>query len=433
MTTLSNMLATYMNRSLPARVVRRVKALGHVNWALSDQALVSAVNFLTTILVARMVSLEAFGVFSIAWMIILLSKDLQNAAINAPMMSIGPKHSTDELPDYYGAAILQQLIFTTASIGLILLGSAIATVFYPKMMTVGFIVALTALVGADQLQDFVRRYLYANERPAAALVNDLVNSGSRLALLLLMFAYFPADVITVLWVMTGCAMAGVGVGALTIGTVRFSRAWMKSIALRNWQFSKWMSATSILRWLSSNLIILVSGGVLGPQVVGAIRAAINVMAPRNVLILGLSNVALVRGARKMQSDGTPGLRLFLSKILALGLAFDLSLSIGAAVFADKIMLYLYGPEFVPYSFIIYWLACINIVHFLAFTVGIGLQILEHTRPFFTSALIEAAFGLAASYALVAWFGLTGTLAGLAVTNTMVLACLAPPLIKRLRS
>ncbi|MEM9683945.1 MAG: oligosaccharide flippase family protein [Pseudomonadota bacterium] len=414
------------------RLTNIFRSFGDVPWALSDQALVSAVNFLTTIIVARMVDIEEFGIFSIAWMIILLSKDLQNAAINAPMMSIGPKQDMKDLPFYYGAALVQQFGFATVSFLLVVLGSVVATLIYPDVLAPGFALALACAVVADQMQDFIRRYFYANERPFAVLVNDVINYGSRLVILVILFQTTMTDSVGILWVMCICAVAGIAAGAVTFGAVRLDRQWIISIARRHWGFSKWTSGNSILRWFSGNLIILMSGTVLGPQAIGAIRASINVLAPRNVLILGLNNIVLVRGSRIFQSDGKIGLRRYLLKVTALGVSFDVVLAIVAFAFAEEIMYYLYGPEFVPYAFIIYWLACTNIIHFFSFPIGMGLQILEITRPYFISALIEAAFGITASYFLVRWFDLPGTLFGLLVANVILLACLAPPLVRRLR-
>ncbi|MGH6621895.1 MAG: lipopolysaccharide biosynthesis protein [Alphaproteobacteria bacterium] len=415
-----------------ARISKFRRSMGDIPWALTDQALVSAVNFLTTILVARMVQIEEFGRFSIAWMIILLSKDLQNAFINSPMMSIGPKQREKYLPLYYGSALVQQLAFAAASFLFVFAGCEIASVIIPHLFVPGFSLALAAAVVADQMQDFIRRYFYANERPVAVLVNDIVNCCSRLIVLFLLFRYSPTDSVGTLWVMCGCALMAVAAGAFSVGSLKLDRDWIAATAQRHWGFSKWTTGNSILRWLSSNLIILMAGSVLGPQAIGAIRAAINVLAPRNVLILGLTNVVLVKGSRKYQTEGAPGLRHYLAKVTGLGLGFDVCVAILASSFADEIMFYLYGPDFVPYSFLIYWIACINIIHFFSFPVGMGLQIIEHTRPFFLSAIIEAAFGVLASYFLVKWFALPGTMSGLAVANVILLCCLAPPLIRRLR-
>ena len=80
---------------LAARLLTRYS---HVNWALADQAMVSGVNFLTAILLARYLGIEEFGRFTLAWMAVLIAYSIQYAMIIAPMMSIGPKQSAAERP-----------------------------------------------------------------------------------------------------------------------------------------------------------------------------------------------------------------------------------------------------------------------------------------------------------------------------------------------
>ena len=82
------------------------------NWALLDQAMVSGVNFLTGIILVRYLGLEEFGRFILAWLIILFFNSIHFAAVISPMMSIGPKQSEKEFPQYYAAVFLQQLFWS---------------------------------------------------------------------------------------------------------------------------------------------------------------------------------------------------------------------------------------------------------------------------------------------------------------------------------
>lgn len=416
-----------------ARLINRIRSLGDVQWALSDQAMVSAGNFLTTVLAARTVGdVKEFGRFMVAWLILMLFKELQSAFIHSPMLSIAPKQRASDLPPYYGAVIVQQAAFSAASLILVLAGFAVAAPFFPELKMTAMSVALAAVIVSDQLQDFIRRYLYANQRPRAVFLNDVINNGSRLVVLFLLFRFWPTDSVGILWALFGCTMAAVTAGLLTFSNIRFDRKQFISVSQRHWQFSRWTTGTSVLRWLSSNLIIMMSGAMLGAQTIGAIRAAVNVLAPRNVMILGLTNIVLVRGSKRYNEHGAKSLRAFLGKIAAVGLAFEVPVAIFAFLFADKIMYYVYGPNFVQYSFILYWIACINIINFLTFPLGMGLQIIEYTKPYFVSAMIEAAFGVLASYFLISSFGLIGALFGLATTNVILLVCLVGPLFRRLK-
>src|ERR1035437_7518826 len=84
--------------------------LGREIWALTDQAVVSATNFLTNVMLARFMGLREFGVFALAWMSVLFVNSLQNALIIAPMMSTGPKQEERDRPSYFGAVVFQELV-----------------------------------------------------------------------------------------------------------------------------------------------------------------------------------------------------------------------------------------------------------------------------------------------------------------------------------
>src|SRR3954469_24362439 len=78
-------------------------------WALADQALISGMNFGTSVLLARTLGLEQFGVFSLGWLAVLFVNSLQMSLVISPMISIGPKLEDEEAPRYYAAVGVQQL------------------------------------------------------------------------------------------------------------------------------------------------------------------------------------------------------------------------------------------------------------------------------------------------------------------------------------
>ena len=86
-----------------------------LNWTIADQGVVSGVNFITGLLIARFLGIEAFGVFTLVWMAVLFVNSIQIAMISAPMMTIGPKQSDEERASYYGAVVMNQLIFSIST------------------------------------------------------------------------------------------------------------------------------------------------------------------------------------------------------------------------------------------------------------------------------------------------------------------------------
>ena len=64
-------------------------------WLVGDQALVSAMNFLTSAVLTRMLGVHDFGVFSVFYIILQYLNSIQLALIVSPMMTLAPQ-ITDE-------------------------------------------------------------------------------------------------------------------------------------------------------------------------------------------------------------------------------------------------------------------------------------------------------------------------------------------------
>src|ERR1700677_2281945 len=72
-------------------------------WALADQVIVSGSNFLSNILLARILGIEEFGRYVLAWTIVLFVQGLQCSTVSSAMLSIGPKLDAEEARSYFGA------------------------------------------------------------------------------------------------------------------------------------------------------------------------------------------------------------------------------------------------------------------------------------------------------------------------------------------
>eukprot|EP01042_Synura_sphagnicola_P026716 gene26716-34511_t len=76
---------------VPTSMRSRLLALRGPALSFGDQALSSACNFLTTILLARALGREAFGLYTMVWLALFFAMSLQLGLIVSPMMSIGTK------------------------------------------------------------------------------------------------------------------------------------------------------------------------------------------------------------------------------------------------------------------------------------------------------------------------------------------------------
>jgi O-antigen/teichoic acid export membrane protein len=419
---------TRLSRLLPAWVHR----YWHVNWTLADQAMLSGVNFLTGILLARYLGVTEFGIFTLAWLIVEFVQGIQSTLIIMPMMTIGPKQAEHEQTDYYGSVLAQQTAIAVCSTLLFLVGITVASRWFPDWNLDALTWPLAAAVLVGQYQNFVRRYFFAFGHPVVAFFVDFVRYGGQIAILFWLLLTVEMDAARTLWVIAGTALASALLAAFFYGTVTWNGPYFRATLARHWTFSRWLLLSELMRWATGNFYMFVAGGLIGAAAVGAIRAAQNLVGLSHILLLGLENIVPAGAARQLSRNGKAAFLRYMKRVTVLG-----SLAIGGicliAAAAPELWLELiYGKEYTGNGHLVRWWAVIYFVAFLADQLSFGLRTLEHTKSVFWAHLATAILSLVTVYPLIAYLGETGVMIGLLSIVLLRIAVLALGFFSKLR-
>lgn len=321
-------------------------------WSLGDQALVSGSNFITGVLLARVMGLEAFGAYVVAQAYLLYANTFQASLVVSPMMTSIPAETDSEMQKrlmrgFFGYTLLV-LCVTLVGVQTLawLLGLWSEHLGLEKL---AWPLAL-AMVGF-QLQDWLRRALYVRTANRAVFFSDLFAYGGQLvllawlgyagdltpevALLALAFTFFCSALATAM-----------------IHGIRPDYAAAVSVIRQHWGASRDFLATWQLQWLGSQGVVLLGAGMIGQQAAGAIRAAQNLLGPINVAFQWMDNVVPVRAALHLRDGGRHALVAYLGRIglmggLALGLFILLLLPTD-----EWLMVFLYGEEYRPFAILV---------------------------------------------------------------------------------
>ena len=404
---------------LPCKVRHLVAHHPNINWTFFDQAVVSGANFLTAIIITRFLGLEAFGVFSLAWLIVLFAQSLQQALILSPMLSIGPKQLLKDTPDYYGSLLILQAGFALLSSGLagclalfagawIGLGEAGATLAFPMVLAV----AMT------QMHEFFRRACFARGAPATALRIDVLRYGGQITALLIVSLEASSSVeITLLIAATSAFLGSIGLISEFSKLVQRSDLITETF-LRHWEMAKWLLPSALMQWTSGHFFTLAAGVLLGPTAVGALRSAQNLMGFTRVGFEALSNWAPVRAAHIYKEHGTTGLHSFIRRLMLFTGGGTLFAVLALALPAQFWLHLIYGMEFAKYGWVVAGYGAVYLLMALGFPLRYGLTAREKTRPVFVAYLIATIFSLMGVYPLISLFGLAGAVAG-TITSTAI--------------
>ena len=385
--------------------------------------MVSGTNFLTGILLARFLGMTEFGVFSLTWMAVLFAGSLQHAAIVAPMMSIGPERTGHDTRFWGGAMLAQQIAFSGISFALLYWGAQAFGRLSGDWRAGDLAPALACAAVAVQMQDFVRRYLFSRERPAAAFASDAVSYPVRIAVLLVAFHVARPASGDVLWIIAATSAVAAALGCAGLGRLSWRREVFIAVTARHWRSTRWLLPSALLQWFAGNLFLVAAGALLGPAAVGALRAAQNVMGVTHVLVQGLENVAPVQSARQYREGGLPALRVYMTKLAWLCMAMVAAVGVPAWVFAEFWLDLIYAGEYGSHGGLLRWYVLVYLVMFAIFPLRIGLRAVERTRPLFLAYVAAAGATCLTVYPLTHLLGLSGVMAGTLATQIVMLLVL----------
>ncbi len=392
-------------------VAEKARQYHHVNWALFDQALVSGVNFLTAIVLARFLGLAEFGQFTLGWIAVELAMMIQQSMIISPLLSLGPSYSEAEQPGYYGALLIQMLGFLAISAVIFIAGFLIIDVSPLDWPVDGLMLPVTAAAVTCQLQNYLRRYLFVNGRPSAAFVNDIFRYGIQLAFVFILVPQLGLKTPGCYWIITGCATLATVHGFLTIRNIRWDARVFRDSLGRNWHFSKWLVTSEMLRWATVQLYITVAGIYLGAAAVGTLRAAQNILGVCNIFMLAIENFAPARAAIYYRDSGLAGLRRYLNNLLIFGLPIVGGVALVASVAPEFWFTLIYGTGHGGQGYIVQCWALFFCINYLNYPVGIGLRTIEKTAAIFKVFAITAAISIVTVVPLTKYVGIPGVLVG----------------------
>jgi O-antigen/teichoic acid export membrane protein len=406
---------------------------GREIWALTDQSVVSATNFLTNLMLVRFMGLREFGVFALAWMSVLFVNSLQAALIVGPMMSIGPKQEEKDRPFYFGAVVFQELVLAFFCFVLFFTVLKSCGAFFPHVELQRLALPLAVSAFAYQMQDFLRRYFFATRQSRRALADDALSYLAQLPILFLLHETGRLSSATALWVMAGTSLIGLLPGWLWMERLEFSWEWIRNVSRRHWKISRWLSGAALLQWTSGNLFVLAAPVYYGAAAAGVLRASQNLMGVTHVWYQGLDNVIPVEASRRLRQGGVPSMLAYMRSVLLKWGGLTLLFAIVIAVAPGLWLGLIYGPQMVQYGYILRLYAVLYVIMFIGSPMRAGLQALEFAAPIFWSYLAMTAFAFVFAVPAAKWLGLNGTMLGLIGTQVLFQSIVSISLLVKSRS
>jgi O-antigen/teichoic acid export membrane protein len=320
--------------------------------ALADQVLVSGSNFAVGIILARAFGVQTFGLYVIATTYLMYANTFQSSLVVSPMMTAIP-HELDETKrqNLVSGFLCYALMLSFLSvIGIALVAYILGAVVPTLHLGANTVPLMLAIIGF-QLQDWLRRALYALQKTERVVLLDIMAYGGQILSLAVLYYEKLLTPVTALLSMAGIFFFA-AIIILMAQNIMPNYKQATQVAKTYWRGSRDFFIAWQLQWAGSQGLMLVGGGFLGKEVVGAIRATQNLAAPLNVIFQWMENVIPVRAVAHLKRSGLPAMHQFLGRIGKIGgVVFGIAV-IGLYFVSEPLIVFLYGETYRPYAFFV---------------------------------------------------------------------------------
>ena len=318
-------------------------------WALMDQVCFATSNFLISILLARWVTPEEYGIYAIAFAIFLFIGAVHNGLLSNPMMVLSAGKYKKDFPAYLGGVLYGHWVFSAAAVLCALLaamitwlfgGAAFASALFFMGLAVPFIL----------FQWLMRHAAYAVLKPRLAAIAGgihcvIVVGGVFACSQLGLLTKESKNVAAIAFTLTGTTsfLSAFWLSRkLKIDRRHRTRVkYMKDAVKSHKDLGSWGSGVVILHWLSGEIFLLLSPIFGGIQFTAALRALLNLITPINRVFTAFGTLAVVALGRA-RAAGQLGKSM--SVAFLAGGTIGLSYWLFLGLFQHQITTFLYGEE-----------------------------------------------------------------------------------------
>ena len=406
----------WLRRRMPARSTGLFrKSL----WGFGDQALISATNFVTMVLLARVLDPHEFGSFTLAYTGLLFINSVQSALIVQPHTVLGATRNGSDFVRYTTATAWNQVIL--ALVTALVIGGVAVVAAGEGWQIAPILFAIALATAAWQLQEFVRRVLYTKAHADQAFRNDIVSYGGQVVAVVVLWRAELLTPVTAVVALALTSALGFVFGVWQIRcylTRSLSWPWRRETAAANWHFGKWLLGGNLAFWTSGQVYPLLAAGFINVTATGALRAIQTLMGPTNVLMSALDPLFGPKAAEKYASGGDPALRLFVRRIQGLMAITVGGYCVAVAIFAEPILRLVYGQQYSRYRWLLVLTALVYAFGAVRAPLTIAVKAMGKTRAIFLTYLASTLANLTLGVAAVHAYGLAGVGFGL-VLNALV--------------
>ena len=366
--------------------------------SLADQAIASATNFVTGVIIARTCSKEELGLYMLGFSLILLMTDLQTSLITTPYMVYAPRLKGSAHALYTGSTLIHQLTFCLITMFGIVCGAFAATKGVGPRGLGAVLWALVFVIAFMMLREHARRVSFARLRLKTAFLFDSCIAIGQISGLLVLARFGVLSASRAYWVIG--SVCGIAVlGWLWSDKGCYDPRVSESFAdfKKNWILGKWVFASGLVGAVSMNLYPWLLAAFHGTASTGVWAACIGVVSVGNPVLLGIQNLIGPKISHVYVANGPRALHRMVLHVTAVIAVPTSLLCVVMFFWGGRLVALLYGRQYAGNGLVVTILALNVLVLAAAFSFSRALFAVERADldflVNFAALFIMVTFGL----------------------------------------
>lgn len=378
---------------------------------LVDQAVFSGGSFLTTMLLARLLTLENFGVYSSILIIIYGAVSVFNAIIIQPLQV--SMEQVNDKNKYIAFSFVIQLtltFFLTLTLSIL------------NNINIDFIAQYKGIISSASLfligfitHDYFRKLFLAKGEIKNALIIDTLSVLFTLLFIFYCFIFHLSRFDLILNSLGICYLPSIIISILFLKLKFQHFKNIYSFLYFQLNQAKWLLLTTLAQWWSSNLFVVASGYYLGVKALGAFRLVQSMFGLLNLVLQTFENFVLPESSRKLKESKEASKKYLMSVSKKAGLLFALVLAI-LFFFSDQAMFLFGGSKYIHYSYVIKGMSILYIFIFIGYPIRLSIRLLVLNKLFFIGYIISLIISIVSFNYLLKMFGINGAIIGLIISQ-----------------
>ncbi len=399
-------------------VLARLRA-ARIAWPLIDQGVASLGNFLFTIVLARTLPPQEYGVFALLFGILMILYTVMSSVLFYPMSVLANAADEDRVADLMRVSFLL-LVGLCVPAGLVLGVTAFL------VGRTDLVLALLVYFVVWQVQEAFRRYLFVELRFGAAVPGEVISYLGQILIVLWLARQGDLTLETALYAMAVTSGAAAIVQGIQVGFSprRHATIGWTAVAREFWRLGGWALANNLCASLRVQFLFWFLAALSGAALPALLQAGFNIVNLLNPLMIGLSNIILQVSARAHAGGKVEAWRATHPLALS-GLPIVVVFLTAIIAFPHEVLSLVYGAGS-PYADLVTPVRLLAIAALAAFVTDIVCAYFHGVSEARQALLVNAAGALATipiAIPLIIGFGLNGACIALCLANAVRLIVL----------